>query len=65
MKGEDIPLAARIVCVADSYDVMTHDRTYKKAMSIEEAIEELTICSGRQFDPTIVNTFIEYLKENK
>ena len=34
-------------------------------MSIEEAIEELTICSGRQFDPTIVNTFIEYLKENK
>ena len=65
LKGEDIPLAARIVCVADSYDVVTHDRTYKKAMSIEEAIEELTICSGRQFDPTIVSTFIEYLKENK
>jgi len=51
--------------VADSYDVMTHDRTYKKAMSIEEAIEELKICSGRQFDPKIVDTFIEYLEENK
>jgi len=65
LKGEDIPLVARIVCVADSYDVMTHDRTYKKAMSIEEAIEELKICSGRQFDPKIVDTFIEYLEENK
>jgi diguanylate cyclase (GGDEF)-like protein len=65
LKGEDIPLVARIVCVADSYDVMTHDRTYKKAMSIEEAIEELKICSGRQFDPKIVSTFIEYLEENK
>lgn len=65
LKGDDIPLTARIVCVADSYDVMTHDRAYKKAMSIEDAVEELKICSGRQFDPKIVNTFIEYLEENK
>ena len=65
LKGEDIPLVARIVCVADSYDVMTHDRAYKKAMSMEEAVEELKICSGRQFDPKIVKTFIEYLEGNK
>lgn len=64
LKGTDIPLTARIVCVADSYDVMTHDRVYKKAMSVEEAVEELKICSGGQFDPEIVNTFIEYLEEN-
>ncbi len=65
LKGEEIPLVARIVSVADSYDVMTHDRVYKKAMSMEDAVEELKICSGRHFDPEIVSIFIEYLEENK
>ena len=65
LKGEEIPLVARIVSVADSYDVMTHDRVYKKAMSVEDAVEELKICSGRHFDPEIVSIFIEYLEENK
>lgn len=53
---------ARIINVADSYDVMTNERIYKKAMSKEEAIEELKRCAGTQFDPKIVQCFIEYLK---
>jgi len=51
LKEEEIPLLARIIAVIDSFDVMTHDRTYKKAMSVSEAIAELNRCSGSQFDP--------------
>lgn len=58
IKGEEIPLLARIISVCDSYDVMTSDRVYKKAMSKEKAIEELIRCSGTQFDPNIVDIFI-------
>ena len=64
LKGEEIPLISRIISVVDSYDVMTHNRIYKKAMSKEEAMKELKKCSGTQFDPHIVNCFIEYLNEN-
>lgn len=62
LKKEEIPIIARIISVADSYDVMTHDRTYKKAMKKDEAIEELKRCSGSQFDPAVVKCFIEYIK---
>lgn len=61
LKGEEIPLMARIISVVDAYDVMTHDRTYKKAKSKQMAIEELRRCSGSQFDPSIVDLFIDYL----
>lgn len=61
LKGLEIPLMARIICIADSYDVMTHDRIYKKAMSKEDAINELKQCAGTQFDPYLVNEFISYL----
>lgn len=64
LKGEDIPLIARIISVADAYDVMTHESKYKKAMNKNEAIDELNKCSGSQFDPEIVKVFIEYLREN-
>lgn len=64
LKEKDIPLVARIISVADSYDVMTHDNGYKRAMSKDDAIKELKRCSGSQFDPEIVKIFIEYLKEN-
>lgn len=64
LKGKDIPLVARIISVADSYDVMTHENGYKPAMSKDDAIEELNRCSGSQFDPEIVKIFIEYLREN-
>lgn len=64
LSGEEIPLMARIINVADSYDVMTNDRVYKKAMTKEDAIKELKKCSGTQFDPKIVECFSDYL-ENK
>lgn len=63
LKGEEIPLLARIISVCDSYDVMVNERSYKKAMRKEEGIEELKRCAGTQFDPRIVETFIEVLNE--
>lgn len=64
LKGESIPLGARILAVADCYHAMTSDRPYRKAMSSEEAINELTRCAGTQFDPEIVEVFIQVLKKN-
>jgi diguanylate cyclase (GGDEF)-like protein/PAS domain S-box-containing protein len=59
LKGEDIPLKARIIAVADSYDAMTSERPYHGPMSKEKALEELEKCAGTQFDPEIVKVFIE------
>lgn len=64
LKGEEIPLLSRIINVVDSFDVMTHERIYKKAMDTQSAIEELKRCSGTQFDPLIVDIFIDYLSIN-
>ncbi len=66
LKKEEIPLLSRIVCIADSFDAMTKDRCYSKAMSIEDAILELKRCAGTQFDPYLVNIFINkvVLKNN-
>lgn len=58
LKGENIPIFARIISVADAYDAMTNNRIYNKAKTHEEAIEELLRCKGTQFDPTIVDAFI-------
>lgn len=58
LKGYEIPLFARILAVADSFDAMTTNRPYKKGMSIEDAIEELLKCKGSQFDPDIVDKFV-------
>jgi putative two-component system response regulator len=54
LKNEEIPIAGRIVAVADVFDVLTHDRPYKQAWSIDRAIAELESESGRRFDPEIV-----------
>ncbi len=62
LKGEEIPYLARIITVADAFDAMTSDRTYRKAMTYEEAYVELRRMSGIQFDATIVETFIEHLQ---
>jgi putative two-component system response regulator len=56
--GEKIPLGARILAVADSYDAMTSDRPYRAALSQEEAFKEIEICSGTQFDPDIAAAFL-------
>lgn len=57
LKGEDIPLAGRIVAVADVFDALTSERPYKRAWSVEEAREEIQNQSGRHFDPKIVRAF--------
>lgn len=62
LKGEDIPLGARIVTVADSFDAMTTNRSYRKALSIEEAISRLEAASGTQFDPWVVGTFVRFIR---
>lgn len=61
LKGENIPLFSRIICVADSYEAMTSTRPYRKAMKKEMAIEELKRCSGTQFDPNIVRVFTDFV----
>ena len=59
LKGDDIPLGARIFAVADTLDAITSDRPYRKARTITEARKEIEIWSGRQFDPEVVKTFLE------
>ncbi|MCL5774248.1 MAG: ATP-binding protein [Firmicutes bacterium] len=56
--GEEIPIVARIIAVADSFDAMTSDRPYRKGMSIEEAKKEMQKSSGTQFDPAVVEAFM-------
>jgi HD-GYP domain-containing protein (c-di-GMP phosphodiesterase class II) len=59
LMGEDIPSLARIIAVADTYDAMTTDRPYRKAMGKEAAVEELKRCSGTQLDKEVVEAFIQ------
>lgn len=63
LRGDEIPLLARILTVADSYEAMTADRPYRRGRSSGEAIEELRRCSGSQFDPRIVQLFVEVMDE--
>lgn len=65
LKGEDIPLYARIAAVADTFDAMTSDRSYRPRFTLFKALEELENSKGTQLDPTIVDAFILAFKENK
>jgi HD-GYP domain-containing protein (c-di-GMP phosphodiesterase class II) len=56
--GTAIPLASRIICASDAFSAMTTNRSYRAAMSLPEAIEELRSCSGTQFDPQVVEAII-------
>lgn len=58
LKGTEIPLLCRILAVADSYDAMTNNRVYRKAMDSQIAMEEIKRCQGTQFDPQIVEIFL-------
>ncbi len=64
LKGEEIPLLARIIRIVDAYDVMTHDRPYSKAMPEKEAQAELKKRAGKQFDPKLLNIFLEEVVKN-
>lgn len=61
LEGESIPLIARILAVADTFDAMTSDRPYRKGMDIRIAEEEIRKCAGRQFDPEIAVVFADFL----
>ena len=61
LAGEEIPLGARILFVADAYDAMTSDRVYRRPLAQREALAELERCAGTQFDPSIVRLFVEEL----
>lgn len=65
LKGEEIPLLARIISAVDSHDVMVHNRPYHQAMPEEDAIRELRRCAGTQFDPHIVSVFTALLEEEE
>jgi diguanylate cyclase (GGDEF)-like protein len=63
LKGEEIPLACRILAIADSYDAMTSDRPYREALSHQEALVEILGCSGSQFDPHVVQVFAQMFEQ--
>ena len=59
LAGEETPLIARIVCACDAFSAMTTNRSYRKAMSPADALDELRRCAGTQFDPSVVGAFVQ------
>jgi len=62
LKEEEIPLTGRIVAVADAFDALTQERSYKKAWTREEAVAEIRQKSGLNFDPRVVEAFLQVLE---
>lgn len=63
LKGEEIPIEARIIAIADTYDAMTSDRAYRKRLSEEHMMEELRKGRGTQFDPKLLDLFVTMLED--
>lgn len=63
LKGDEIPLEAAIITVVDAYDAMTSDRSYRKALTHEQAMKNLVDASGKQFNPRVVDAFIELMSK--
>ncbi|MCC6579208.1 MAG: HD domain-containing protein [Phycisphaeraceae bacterium] len=59
LAGEQIPLMGRVICLADCFDAMTSNRTYRKALPLEVALAEIRRCAGTQFDPRLAECFLE------
>lgn len=59
LAGEEIPLGARIIAVAEVYDILTHGAPWKEPLSVEEAKAEIRRCAGTQFDPRVVEAFLQ------
>jgi putative nucleotidyltransferase with HDIG domain len=62
LEGDNIPYGARVIAIADAYDTITSERTYKKARTPEDAFAELERCAANQFDPEIVRVFVEAMR---
>ncbi|OHB76426.1 MAG: hypothetical protein A2Z34_01890 [Planctomycetes bacterium RBG_16_59_8] len=65
LAGEDIPLGARMVMIADAWDSLIYDRIYRQSCSKQDAIDELRRCAGTQFDPKLVEVFAELIAKPK
>src|SRR3954452_4251254 len=63
LQGEEIPLEARVICVADCFSAMTSDRPYRRGMTVADACEELEANAGTQFDPKVVRLFVEEVRK--
>ena len=63
--GDNIPMVSRIIAVADAFDAMTSNRPYRKAMTFQEAFDELRRCSGSQFDGNVVEAFTSLWNEGR
>src|SRR5258708_16078378 len=60
LKGTEIPVVSRIVCVIDAFDAMVSSRPYRKGLPYEEAVRRLIQASGPQFDPVVVQSFLSF-----
>lgn len=65
LKGEEISLYSRMISIIDSFDVITHDRPYKKAVGTSEALNEIKRCAGTQYDPQLAEIFINIMTEGQ
>jgi HD-GYP domain-containing protein (c-di-GMP phosphodiesterase class II) len=65
LKGEDIPLGARIICIADVFDALTSDRVYRKAFDTARALEIMNQDSGAAFDTVLLKCFVNMIRQGK
>ena len=64
LKGEEIPIEARMISIADSYDAMSSNRAYREALPREQVLDELRKGRGTQFDPLVLDVFLDMLDKN-
>jgi HD-GYP domain-containing protein (c-di-GMP phosphodiesterase class II) len=65
LKGDDIPMMAQIITVADAFEAMTSDRSYRKAMAKEKALAILIKDKGKMFNPELVDIFVDLIRSKK